>query len=405
MKAAVEQQLPNKYEHIVRCPLSKRQRLLYDEFMSRRTTRADLGSGAYHRIANVLMQLRKVCNHPDLFEVRPIESPFAVARSAAVDFEIKELLVRRRLLNEAEECVNLEVFGLRFIDDVGKCELQAAETRRLDATHLLPGADPDGPGPPPPHDLRTIAGHTRWRAYQARAATLARWTHIAYLNALRCSRPVVLGRGALASVRALGPKALVPLDALDTRFGALSACTRVHALVLSYPARAAVMHELVERFACVPPAAVAQDLARLALPARAQAALAREAHLRPTLGSELHGASTRRMLAFPDAALLQHDCGKLQALATLLKERQRGGHRALIFTQMTRVLDILERFLSLHGWVYLRLDGATKVEERQYLTERFNADARIFCFISSSRSGGVGIKCAPLPFPLILYLC
>ena len=75
----------------------------------------------------------------------------------------------------------------------------------------------------------------------------------------------------------------------------------------------------------------------------------------------------------------------------LLREKKAGGHRILIFTQMTRILDILE-ILNFHGYLYMRLDGATKIEDRQYITERFNADSRIFCFISSSRSGGVGIK-------------
>jgi len=64
----------------------------------------------------------------------------------------------------------------------------------------------------------------------------------------------------------------------------------------------------------------------------------------------------------------------------------------LIFTQMTKILDILEQFLNFHGHLYLRLDGATRIEDRQYITERFNADSRIFCFIASSRSGGVGIN-------------
>ena len=64
----------------------------------------------------------------------------------------------------------------------------------------------------------------------------------------------------------------------------------------------------------------------------------------------------------------------------------------LIFAQTTKILDILEIFLNFHGYLYLRLDGATKIEDRQYITERFNADSRVFCFIASSRSGGVGIK-------------
>ena len=52
---------------------------------------------------NLLMQLRKVVNHPDLFEVRPIVTSFAMQRSAVADYEIKELLVRRRLLAERDE--------------------------------------------------------------------------------------------------------------------------------------------------------------------------------------------------------------------------------------------------------------------------------------------------------------
>lgn len=59
---------------------------------------------------------------------------------------------------------------------------------------------------------------------------------------------------------------------------------------------------------------------------------------------------------------------------------------------MTRMLDVLEAFLNCHGHIYLRLDGTTKVEQRQLLMERFNEDKRIFVFILSTRSGGVGIN-------------
>jgi helicase SWR1 len=105
-----------------------------------------------------------------------------------------------------------------------------------------------------------------------------------------------------------------------------------------------------------------------------------------------HAARVRLSIAFPDKRLLQYDCGKLQRLDTLLRDLQSGGHRALIFTQMTKVLDILEQFLNIHGHRYLRLDGSTKVEERQILTDRFNNDPRILVFILSSRSGGLGIN-------------
>ena len=76
LKKEVEKQMPKKYEHVVKCPLSKRQRFLYDDFMSRAKVRETLESGNLLSVINVLMQLRKVCNHPNLFEPRPTVSPF-----------------------------------------------------------------------------------------------------------------------------------------------------------------------------------------------------------------------------------------------------------------------------------------------------------------------------------------
>ncbi|KAG5879904.1 hypothetical protein JTB14_018447 [Gonioctena quinquepunctata] len=76
LKSEVEKQMPKKYEHVVLCRLSKRQRFLYDDYMSRAKTRETLAGGNLLSVINVLMQLRKVCNHPNLFEIRPTISSF-----------------------------------------------------------------------------------------------------------------------------------------------------------------------------------------------------------------------------------------------------------------------------------------------------------------------------------------
>lgn len=80
LKKDVETQMPGKFEHIVKCQLSRRQMYLYEEFMARSSTRQALksGSGNFMAMMNVLMQLRKVCNHPDLFEPRSIITPFVL---------------------------------------------------------------------------------------------------------------------------------------------------------------------------------------------------------------------------------------------------------------------------------------------------------------------------------------
>ena len=75
----------------------------------------------------------------------------------------------------------------------------------------------------------------------------------------------------------------------------------------------------------------------------------------------LHSIVRRQEAVFPDRRLLQYDCGKLQALDRLLRDRKAGGHRCLIFTQMSRMLDVLETWLNFNNHTYLRLDGSTKV--------------------------------------------
>ena len=99
-----------------------------------------------------------------------------------------------------------------------------------------------------------------------------------------------------------------------------------------------------------------------------------------------------KIISFPDKRLVEYDSGKLIKLAELLKKLKKNKSKVLIFTQMTRMLDILERFLNLHGYTYVRLDGSTKVEVRQQVVDRFNNDPKIFCFISSTRSGGIGLN-------------
>ncbi|KAI3743381.1 hypothetical protein L1987_61089 [Smallanthus sonchifolius] len=103
-------------------------------------------------------------------------------------------------------------------------------------------------------------------------------------------------------------------------------------------------------------------------------------------------AIVRRQVYFPDRRLIQFDCGKLQELAVLLRRLKSEGHRALIFTQMTKMLDVLEAFINIYGYTYMRLDGSTQPEERQTLMQRFNTNPKYFLFILSTRSGGVGFN-------------
>lgn len=98
-------------------------------------------------------------------------------------------------------------------------------------------------------------------------------------------------------------------------------------------------------------------------------------------------------LEFPPAAELEADCGKMALLARLLKRLKAGGHRTLVFSQMTNMLDIFEAYLEETGVCYCRLDGSTKYEDRRARIEDFN-DPKSDCsiFLLSTRAGGLGIN-------------
>lgn len=83
---------------------------------------------------------------------------------------------------------------------------------------------------------------------------------------------------------------------------------------------------------------------------------------------------------------------KCKALAELLPSLKEHGHRVLIFSQWTAMLDILEWALDVIGVTYLRLDGSTQVTERQTIVDTFNNDPSIFACLLSTRAGGQGLN-------------
>lgn len=397
LKSEVERELPNKYEHVIKCRLSKRQQFLYNDFMSRAKTRESLASGNYLSIINCLMQLRKVCNHPDLFEERPILTSFAMSRSVAADFEIKDLLVRRNLLENTDPFKYVDLQTLNLQTNSGDRQhlspIVTRALRKLDASDRLPHIkEPEISSVL--IDTSSIDAYKLSKAQFDHAEKVAGWRHAAYLNKLRCAStaPTLCDSESLQVIRSAGAHSkLLPYSIVkgDSR-NFLDRCDAVHRAILTYEDRRATVQTFVDRFAFAPPRAVAVDVPRWAVPELSYE-IAPKRLLDPDFDT-LHAPAVKLQIAFPDASLLQYDCGKLQALAKLMERCKNGQHRILIFTQMTKVLDILEKWLNFNGFNYLRLDGATKIEDRQALTEKFNRDERIKAFILSTRSGGLGIN-------------
>jgi helicase SWR1 len=382
LKKDVEKQMPGKYEHIVYCRLSKRQRFLYDDFMTRAKTKETLLSGNFLSIINCLMQLRKVCNHPDLFEVRPVVTSYVLPKSVAQSFKPLEDIVRRKLYDD--NIINKINYSVLNLDLVSTSELNyfvAKSTNELKSSAQLEdqikklekliASESDM------HklDVNNCLNYHRYMRLMDQIEANEKLKHVQYLNTLRCERSPIYGDSLLKKLKIV--KNLQLEVATD--------------LVRNVSEQAEYMGDIIEKFSVTTPVVVALDMKDQLIPISTQSKIM-EKVFSNKIENPFHKAQVKLSVAFPDKQLLQYDCGKLQKLATLLQQLTSEGHRALIFTQMTKVLDILEQFLNIHGYRYMRLDGATKIEDRQLLTEKFNRDNKIPVFILSTRSGGLGIN-------------
>jgi SNF2 family DNA or RNA helicase len=414
LKKEVERELPGKFEHIVMCQLSRRQQQLYEEFMSRSSTRSALGGGNFMGMMNVLMQLRKVCNHPDLFEPRLIDTPFAQAPLALQLPCIVAGLTRDRweLPRELLQPLWREY---HFSTGWGLCEPDRDLLRRLETPSDNISAvwvDDVGLPPPPPSRLSIFAGYDQEmeilspeviHALAAQRNTLAdelegRRQLMAVVNQRRCG-PISSSEAHPMNWRllmAVSVQVATDITTLRTDWAHQPSPSFVD-MLSGVGRQSRLWKPLLERFCClVPPVLVAPPL--LLLGSGGELAeipnfLARyPLSANPDTASALYTAASRKLLCFADRRLVQYDAGKLRTLAELLRNLKAGGHKVLIFTQMSKMLDILEVFLNLGGHTYVRLDGSTGVEKRQHLMDKFNRDPRIFCFILSTRSGGLGIN-------------
>ncbi|KAF4402473.1 hypothetical protein G4B88_012258 [Cannabis sativa] len=401
LKRDVEKQLPMKLEHVIYCRLSKRQRNLYEDFIASSETQATLANANFFGMISIIMQLRKVCNHPDLFEGRPIVSSFdmtgidiqlcspvcsvlSCGPFSRVDLRDMGLVFthhsNRMTSWESDEVKALatpssSIKARGDLFNLGKI-VSGSENRKLYGSNIF-------------EDIQRSIMEERIKEAKDRAAAIAWW------NSLRCERKPVYSTTLRELVTVRHPVDDIHCHKANPR--AYTYSTKLADIILSPVERFHKVLDLVESFLFAIPAARAPPPVCWCSKSGSSAFLQPNYKQKCTeifspLLTPLRPAIVRRQVYFPDRRLIQFDCGKLQELAILLRKLKSGGHRALIFTQMTKMLDVLEAFINLYGYTYMRLDGSTPPEERQTLMQRFNTNPKIFLFILSTRSGGVGIN-------------
>ena len=363
---------------------------------------------------NLVMQFRKVCNHPDLFEPRPIVSPMT----------LKPLKISVPYICQYMYPCN-EIWGTTSIFDFNFCNernfgnddpwvmqrVKALATDLPETVNYIEKMDVEG--------LRNFLPQTNGNGNNNAINTLIKTSKSIHfikekeknkrrnlllrINRMRCFGPT--------STYAMYNKSLIHAcfvrgDADDAIRKAknpreyFNYTSYLRKLILTHYERTIRIMPTVEKFILyIPPAAAprpdvhrTREFPMMKVNRRRTRKALKKFAENDHLLRACHVSMMMRRVLFPDKWLVQYDCGKLQVLDKLLHRLKREGHRCLIFTQMTKMLNVLENFMCLHGHTYFRLDGATHVEKRQSLTERFNRDPKIFSFILSTRSGGLGIN-------------
>ena len=363
LKKDVETQMPSKYEHVIPVALSRRQQVLYDEFLSHRETRQLLKQGKdYLGLMNVLMQLRKVCNHPNLLEPRPVRSPFVMALN-----EVVAVPSSRRF----ESLVDLPARRPFWFIEISEGKY---ECHRASQLAIRSSAESLG------REIRPILHQIFSNQAKVDSGNAESYLENPYIKERSTRRSKkgsrvltpssnysgpLLGRDgiAIAETMFVYREETLGKDLVKSAKDRLEDCWNVWSQFMTYTLSVITSPAMI---ACGDVCKEYWDL--------------------------VHFPDIQRRCLRPDRRFLEWDCGKFRLLHSLLGRLRAENHKVILFTQMSKMLDVIEAFANLCGFTYVRLDGGTKVTDRQLKVDRFNRDKKLFLFISSTRAGGVGIN-------------
>lgn len=434
VKAHVQKELGDKIEEDVYCNLTYRQRAYYGNLRSRISIldlieKATVGDDQdTATLMNLVMQFRKVCNHPDLFERAETKSPLSLthyAETASFLREGREVQLGYSVRNIIEYDLPKMLCTPTGRINVAGPDNMVAGSRSKVLNHLANIWDPS---------------YLKQSSVKGGAFSFLRFTDMSYSEAVHCARAEVFDRAVklkekrntcqsrfsifedgdyvdsrkssmfniVQSNRRM-PLAEIPADShlgnlmdisrqvyQEQGFGTMEAAALPGAsappIQISCPNQDPINERQHSLFN------VAARQALFPIPDQVERAVVDEdvdpsfllgCNMLPEPDSS-NGRYTN--ITVPSMRRFVTDSGKLARLDQLLRQLKAGGHRVLLYFQMTRMIDLMEEYLTYCNYKYCRLDGSTKLEDRRDTVHDFQTRPEIFVFLLSTRAGGLGIN-------------
>lgn len=434
VKKHVQKELGDKIELDVFCDLTYRQRAIYSNLRNQISImdlieKATIGDDDSASLMNLVMQFRKVCNHPDLFERADTTSPFSCgyyAETASfvregtnvtvgystrslINFELPQLIwrdggrldkpgpdnlragFRSKYLghmmniwtpeNMQDSLQGTDNFSwLRFADtslqeayNVGHQGIFARATALVSETNRLGHmrvvySEPEEERWTPAHALFQIKDRVDRKP-------LAEITEQGVLdNLMNVSRAKYIETGLGRLEQAGRPRATAP--PIEVFCNSRGSIIERENTLFNTPIRKALYGPSPEE----EKALVMQNVPVEVYPPPA---------LLPAPDKDKQRFTN---IGVPSMRRFVTDSGKLAKLDELLRQLKEGGHRVLLYFQMTRMIDLMEEYLTYRNYKYCRLDGSTKLEDRRDTVADFQTRPEIFIFLLSTRAGGLGIN-------------
>ncbi|XP_021257954.1 DNA helicase INO80 [Numida meleagris] len=441
IKKDVENELSDKIEILMYCQQTSRQKLLYqalknkisiDDLLQSSMGTTQQAQTTTSSLMNLVMQFRKVCNHPELFERQETWSPFHISLKP---YPISKFIYRHgqiRVFNHSRDRW-LRVLLSPFAPDHIQQSLFHRKGINEESCFSF---------------LRFIDVSPAEMANLMNQGHLARW--LALFLSLKASYRLHHLRSWLEPERekqqsshCLKNKDFLLDVNFPLSFPNLHSCTLLQNLVFSSHCEAVtgysdhVIHRRRSATSCVRCCQVTELPSFLCIASPRVTAVPLEFYCNdrsaeyerralreggsleakqcvvngaPELAADWQKQSSQffpecpggllgirpqngwSFIRIPDKESLITDSGKLHALDLLLTRLKSQGHRVLIYSQMTRMIDLLEEYMVYRKHTYMRLDGSSKISERRDMVADFQNRNDIFVFLLSTRAGGLGIN-------------